>query len=231
MKRFLGYAPIFLCVVYAFIPICVLTAEAIHIQIQVCFPMATVILYAGASLLVTVLLYKENFILTKVSGWISVLAFLMSLLNGYCFLSYSISWVFSLICSVCCLIWIFKFTQPFAGRVLAVAGSALLAAVLLFAGAFSMLFQGIRADTVVRSVMSPQNTYIAEVIDSDQGALGGNTFVEVRQNKTVYLFVCKFQERSVCIYTGEWGEFETMQVSWQDEHTLLIDGKAYSVNL
>jgi hypothetical protein len=84
---------------------------------------------------------------------------------------------------------------------------------------------------VVKSVTSPQNVYVAEVIDSDQGALGGDTFVTVQNlSKTINLFVVKFSKAPVSIYSGEWGEFKNMQIQWEDEHRLTINGKEYYID-
>ena len=32
------------------------------------------------------------------------------------------------------------------------------------------------------------------------------------------------------VYTGEWGEFDTMSMEWKNDSTLLINGKSYEVD-
>lgn len=75
--------------------------------------------------------------------------------------------------------------------------------------------------TVVQTIPSPDGTYEARVIDDDQGALGGSTIVEVDQNGWA---------KPKQIYTGPWGIFETMEIYWKDEDTLVINGKEYRVD-
>lgn len=85
-------------------------------------------------------------------------------------------------------------------------------------------------NTVMQTVTSPERTYRAEVIDSDQGALGGDTIVEVYNLKKQWdgIFFL-LQEEPQVIYWGNWGEFETMKLQWQSEQVLLIDGRPYKI--
>lgn len=87
---------------------------------------------------------------------------------------------------------------------------------------FVLLLGSIGQKTVVQTLPSPDGTYEARVIDVDQGALGGNTVVEVERNG--------FLTRPKRIYIGDWSEWKTMQIQWKDEHTLMINGKAYRVD-
>lgn len=43
------------------------------------------------------------------------------------------------------------------------------------------------------------------------------------------LLVGRFTKRPVCIYiyTGRWGEFETMEIRWDAENILSVDGRRY----
>ena len=72
---------------------------------------------------------------------------------------------------------------------------------------------------------SPQNTHVAEVIDSNQGALGGDTLVEVRKNVSANVLFFTVKSHPVRVYEGEWGEFETMEIVWLDENTLLVNNE------
>lgn len=93
-----------------------------------------------------------------------------------------------------------------------------------------LLFQDFGVNIVVKSAVSPQKTYTAEVINNDQGALGGNTLVSVREEKKIDLLICEFSKVPICVYMGEWGEFDQMKISWKDEETLLINQKEYKIN-
>jgi hypothetical protein len=86
---------------------------------------------------------------------------------------------------------------------------------------FALLFENIGQNTVVRVLPSPDGTLEARIIDSDQGAMGGATIVEVEKNGWA---------KPKQIYTGPWGIFETMEIYWKDEDTLVINGKEYRVD-
>ncbi len=94
---------------------------------------------------------------------------------------------------------------------------------------FRLLFGNFGENTVVKTVESPNKEYYAEVIDSDQGALGGNTFVDVYEKsiiKTPILTVCKKPKR---IYSGKWGEYKKMQIYWKDDTCLVINSVEYKI--
>ncbi|MDO4357298.1 MAG: hypothetical protein Q4E13_12400 [Clostridia bacterium] len=93
-----------------------------------------------------------------------------------------------------------------------------------------LLFFNFGEVSVVRTVSSPNHALIAEVIDSDQGALGGDTLVNVRRAAPIIrLGIGELTLLPVRVYTGEWGEFSTMEIEWQSDATLLIDGTPYFV--
>ena len=77
----------------------------------------------------------------------------------------------------------------------------------------------------VRTITSPERNYRAEVIDVNEGALGGATIVEVydlRKQFDGVIFL--FQKEPQVVYHGDWGEFETMKLEWESEQVLLING-------
>lgn len=85
--------------------------------------------------------------------------------------------------------------------------------------------------TLESHILSPNRTYYADVINVDQGALGGNTVVYVHRSRGVNLFLVSFLKNPQEIYVGEWGESETMQIEWKNENTLIIDGKEYVITI
>ena len=98
--------------------------------------------------------------------------------------------------------------------------------VILF---FRLLFGSFGENTVVMTVRSPNKEYYAEVIDSDQGALGGNTFVDVYEKsiiETPVLTVCKKPKR---IYSGKWGDYKKMQIYWKDDTCVVINSVEYKI--
>ena len=88
---------------------------------------------------------------------------------------------------------------------------------------------GARDDAVVQTSVSPQGTYVAEVIERDQGALGGDTVVAVRRNKKLFFAVCEVRPSAQEIYRGGFGEAATLCIQWHSDSVLQIQGETYSV--
>lgn len=85
-------------------------------------------------------------------------------------------------------------------------------------------------NTVITSEISPNSKYLAEIVDSDQGALGGATFVTVtRQNRDINIFIGEFKKDAKEIYSGRWGEFETMTLRWETDEILYVNEKRYDI--
>ncbi len=98
-------------------------------------------------------------------------------------------------------------------------------------GIFEHFFGEFGKTSVVKQVSSPDQSYIAEVWDIDQGALGGDTRVNIKgTGKEIPVLLGKLVPEETVVYEGEWGEFETMAIEWKDNHTLVIDGKEYTVD-
>ena len=57
--------------------------------------------------------------------------------------------------------------------------SVLIVFLVCILGPFVAVFKDFGKKTVVQTIPSPSGKYYAQVIDDDQGALGGNTIVEV----------------------------------------------------
>ena len=92
---------------------------------------------------------------------------------------------------------------------------------ILFAAAFVEV-------SVVRTVDSPSGKRYAEVVDVDQGALGGSTLVNVvRRIASPPLFTLSAKPETV--YEGPWGLFEEMEIYWKDDACLVIDGRTYQI--
>ena len=93
---------------------------------------------------------------------------------------------------------------------------------------FFAVFFSLGANTIVRSIPSPNGAYIACVVDGDYGATGGATLVEVKKSSdTVHLVLCDLEPAWRRIYTTGWGKADELVVEWADETTVLIDGEPY----
>lgn len=113
----------------------------------------------------------------------------------------------------------------------AILGGLALLLFILLAALFSLrsAFGGFSQDTVIRTLPSPDGLHTAEVIDRDQGALGGNTVVAVRETRPLSIGFGRFEKKPAILYRGEWKDYETMDIAWQDGHTLQIDGEPYDL--
>ena len=82
---------------------------------------------------------------------------------------------------------------------------------------------------ILQTVKSPDNTFEARVIVRDEGALGGDTSVEVYNEKNdITLIAGKLISQRKSIWTG--GCNENPSVSWDDNETVLIDGVRYNIS-
>lgn len=83
--------------------------------------------------------------------------------------------------------------------------------------------------TVMKTLHSPDGTYYAAVLNVDQGALGGDTVVNVHKNCDIDLPVLRISKKPKRVYLGEWGEFNDMNIYWKDEHCLVIYSTEYYI--
>lgn len=97
--------------------------------------------------------------------------------------------------------------------------------------AFEILLADFSSNTVVKYLNSPENTYTAEIIDNDQGALGGGTLVEIKYNNQKFsVLLGVFKKFPKIIYDGDWCEFDNMTIKWENENTLLINNVRYNID-
>lgn len=78
------------------------------------------------------------------------------------------------------------------------------------------------AKTVLSTLPSPNGYYNLVVIDDDQGALGGNTIIDLERE---YFGLAKHRIRTV--YIGHWGEKPFVQ--WRDDENALINTRTLNV--
>ncbi len=109
--------------------------------------------------------------------------------------------------------------------VLSFLGGALLCFVLLI----SLFFTTFTESTVLQTIVSPDDTYIAAYIHYDSGALGTESCVRVRKSKPKITFLIGsiVQEEEI-LWMGEWGDDPSPE--WKDNDTLTINGVDYDLN-
>ena len=230
MKKALSVLPVLLFVCYSILPLFSIIGWICRYNFVLrSYPGCSVVLTI-ISLIASAFLLISKLTVGKTNIVFSALLLPMSAVNGIDYLAHSKTTptvIFTLI-SCCCAIAVFsKFAGPLALKIISGILSALFFLLLLLIS----ITEYLSSNTVVKSVSSPQNTYVAEVIDNDQGALGGNTLVDIKDNsKMIDLYVGKFSKPPVHVYTGKWGEFTNIQIRWENEHVLVIDGKEYRIN-
>jgi hypothetical protein len=69
----------------------------------------------------------------------------------------------------------------------------------------------------IRTVPSPNGTYSLVVVNVDQGALGGNTLINVRRS---YLGMVEWNRR---IYIGRWGK--QPNIEWVGNYEISVNGE------
>ncbi len=129
------------------------------------------------------------------------------------------------VCTVCSVFLAVKHGKPLALKITALVLSAFMVLPIVFTG-FAV---NIGQNTVVQSVASPNGAYYAEVVASSQGALGGDTVVNVYENKGINALVFKIAKKPQTVYIGRWGAFEDRVIDWKDEHCLVIDSVEYAI--
>ena len=132
------------------------------------------------------------------------------------------------VCVCCCGYLIIKHTKPMVLKIVALSIAGLLALPISLFSLFAVFFP-IGQNTVVKTVESPSGRYYAQVIDSDQGALGGNTIVNVHKKSTVNLILLQIEKEPQQVYFGEWGEFENMNIYWKDDSCIVINSVKYKM--
>ena len=91
-------------------------------------------------------------------------------------------------------------------------------------------FGHLRPDTVVQTVDSPSGAYQAQVINSQLSPSGRTTYVDVVPDSVVDTPVIKLYKEPKNIYTGDWREFEDIDLHWKDDTCLVINGTEYPVS-
>ncbi len=140
-------------------------------------------------------------------------------------------WVIAsvLLSAVCCCYLTVKYGKPLALKIVALVLSALMILPICFFSFIALIFGNIGQNTVVKTVESPSGKYYAQVIDSDQGALGGDTLVDVYQDCGINAILFKIEKKPQRVYFGDWGEFENMQILWKDDNCLVINSVEYEI--
>ncbi len=133
----------------------------------------------------------------------------------------------NLLSATCCCILPVLHGKRLGVKITASVLSVLMLIPCCYCGFIFLIFGNIGQNTVVQAAVSPDGKYIAEVINSDQGALGGDTLVQVRATHSFNVGIFEISKKPQRVYMGEWGEFENIKIEWKNETGLLINGHQY----
>ena len=135
----------------------------------------------------------------------------------------------TLVSTGCCAYLMIKNGEPLLLKILSGAVSAFMFLPVCLMCFLSLVFGDFGLNTVIETIESPSGKYYVQVVDSDQGALGGDTFVDVYKPGEVNLFLFKFEKQTQRVYHGEWREYENMQIYWKDDSCLVINSVEYEI--
>ena len=101
-------------------------------------------------------------------------------------------------------------------------------ALFVFMVYVTLIFTNFGESEILQIVNSPDDTYVAISISHDDGALGGDTCVRVRNNKQkITLVIGSIICRERQLWIGNWSEEPT--VKWEDNNTILINDISYDI--
>lgn len=229
------FIPLFLFLMVISVPAALLIHLFTEYQVVSPYPMAAFFL-AAALFSALAAVYLRS--LPQPGGWLISLAIWLMPPLSVVNLFISLLWIRSLISAACFILWLilslvilYRSGKRDAYRLT----SSVLTSILMlpfFLCSFLFLFFGsIGQTTVVQEIDSPDGTRCARILDIDQGALGGDTAVEVHENsKRIDLILIAVEKKPQRVYLGPWGEFEDMEVLWENDHLLVIDGVSYEIS-
>ena len=208
-------------------PVCKFTALANAWEFFLFSEPVFLLLLAATTVGLTVALCRlEDTVPSRLSHWL----FLVTVIGGlFCLWGTRtlVAAPCALCCCVCAGVLFHKFSKKGAGRVFMLMLTVVLSFALILSGAADLFAEVMSNVTVMREVPSPNGTFTAKVIDADYGATGGDTLVRVYDNsKTVNILLGSFTPKSELGYRGEWGRWDELEVSWLDDHILILNGDA-----
>lgn len=133
------------------------------------------------------------------------------------------------VCVCCSLFLTVKHGKPSALKITALTLSVLMLFPIGFLGFTALIFGDMVKSTVVKSIQSPGGVYYAEVTDSDQGAFGGDTLVDVYKNKGINALIFRISQKPQRVWDGDWGEHKDMEIHWKDDSCLVINSVEYII--
>lgn len=234
MKKAAHILPFLLFSIYLAIPAVSLVNLTTGYSIWIYSYHAYALLTAAISLAVAVnSFFVKDAALTKIEALCILFMPLMPLINWICYIIPA-GWKFTALCMpvcfICVLVYMLQSIKQVKRKVIVSLSCIIFFIPICFISLLDCLFSGFGIDRVVQVEYSPDREYKAEVVDSDQGALGGAVFVNVCNTEPVIdLYFIKVSKKPHCVYSGEWGGYKGMELYWKDNHILSVNGSDYFV--
>ena len=163
---------------------------------------------------------------------LSYLLFPLSFINAviYIFESGELSVAICvLISAMCCFFIVLRNIISTVNKIIVSILFSLMTAFVIFFAFMMLTFGIIGQNTVIKNIESPNGNFYAQVIDSDQGAFGGDTLVNVYEKRGIDAFIFKLEDKPQRVYLGEWGEYKSMRISWKNDKCLIINSVEYAI--
>lgn len=221
--------PIFFLAVQALYPACCFCAKLFGWTLVLNNSIAYPAIAAALSMIMTVMVIcrKEEF--AKREKTLVSIALPVSLLNGL-MLTLAEGSIAAVLISVVCSFVMYRKGRRLKGlRVLTGVLSAVLTLAVVVLVPAALIFGEFGTSTVLKSSFSPDGRYEAQIVDIDQGALGGNTTVRVRRSSGLFRAIegiCEFEKT---VYIGDWGIGDALNPEWMDGDSLKIEGEIYDL--
>lgn len=234
MKKAAHILPFLLFSIYLAIPAVSLVNLTTGYSICIYSYHVYALLTAAISLAVAVnSFFVKDAALTKIEALCILFMPLMPLINWICYIIPA-GWKFTALCMpvcfICVLVYMLQSIKQVKRKVIVSLSCIIFFIPICFISLLDCLFSGFGIDRVVHVEYSPDREYKAEVVDSDQGALGGAVFVNVCNTEPVIdLYFIKVSKKPHCVYSGEWGGYKGMELYWKDNHILSVNGSDYFV--
>lgn len=137
--------------------------------------------------------------------------------------------VFMAVCFISCAVISERIIASDKAKIFSVITSSFLFLIIVLLSFVTVFFGNLSVKTVVETIESPNKDYYAEIFDSDQGATGASTVVYIRKNGCLDMLIMKIEKTPKQVYLGDWREYETMDIYWKDENTLIINSNEHTV--
>ncbi|MBR5497281.1 MAG: hypothetical protein IKV76_04790 [Clostridia bacterium] len=131
--------------------------------------------------------------------------------------------------AVCCFCVTIRNIDSKVGKIIVSVLFSMMTAFFIFFAFMMLTFGSIGQNTVIKNIESPNGNFYAQVIDSDQGAFGGDTLVNVYEKRGIDTFIFRLKDKPQRVYLGEWREYESMHISWKDDKCLVINSVEYEI--